>query len=158
MGPPGPLPSTSGARRLRDDPPATLNQQPPRRPASPYKRHLTSVWMIITPTNMLRKTKEASKMKMMVNERLRIKFRASSCSCRSVQPSTCAGRASAQAQGAGLLLTCPRGALALLKSRLALLPHQPLHITPPNPQTPVHTGWPGDAGHHWVWALLANVP
>ena len=32
--------------------------------------------MIITPTNMLRKTKEASKTKMMVNERLRIKFRA----------------------------------------------------------------------------------
>ena len=28
-GPPGPLPSTSGARWLRDDPPATLNQQPP---------------------------------------------------------------------------------------------------------------------------------
>ena len=72
---------------------------PPPHPANPHKRHLTSVWMIITPTNMLRKTKEASKTKMMVNERLRIKFRASSCSCRSVQPSTCSGRASAKAQG-----------------------------------------------------------
>lgn len=57
----------------------------------PYKCHFTSVWMIITPTNMLRKMKEASKMKTMVNVRLRVKFRASSWCCRSVQPSTCSG-------------------------------------------------------------------
>ena len=67
---------------------------------SPYRCSLTSVWMIITPTNMLRKTKEASKMKMMVNARLRAKFRLSNCSCRSVQPSTCSGNAGhAKCQG-----------------------------------------------------------
>jgi hypothetical protein len=48
--------------------------------------------MIITPTNMLRKMKDASKMKRIVNARLTVNFLLSSSSCRSVQPSTWSGR------------------------------------------------------------------
>lgn len=98
-------------------------------------------------------------MKMMVNERLRAKFRASSCCCRSVQPSTCSGKAGcAERLGPERQASShpPWGAPAPPRSRPASF-----HISPataPNALTPGHTCWPGAARHHWVGALLIKVP